>query len=236
MDYLKLFPEYSVQHKAYTVLNAVFNNRYMKMLPVIAILTLFSWGIDANAQCMTGFTPMSITIEVNGCDYQVNLCVKCYLGSGPSAGEIMIRDITQILSFPPCVQEWQFQYVLNYINNHISTYDFIQSNLCFSVNAPPCPEQSEVYTFYRPLCLNIERISHLGIDHIVYTPCDDNTCIESFTYCFQAFPPPATIIKTRTDGPTMTGPVNCFMEATIDIPDEYNQPTECYIYHSPCNP
>jgi len=193
-------------------------------------------GIEAKAQCQTGYTPRTLNIEVNGCTYQVNVCVKCV--TGPTPGEIKIRDITQIVTEPACEQEWSFQEVLNYINNHISTFDFMNTYLCLSITAPPCPGQSNVYTFYHWVCYNIELISYFGEDHIVYRPCDyDNYCVESFTYCFQSIPPPGYFSKTRVSGPTMVGSVNCTLEAwEVDIPDEYNTTTECYIYHTLCNP
>lgn len=221
--------------KLNTVINAIINNRYLKILPLLAIITLFTWDIEIKAQCNTGFTPVEVFMFVNGCEYQIDLCVKCSTGPVPYEAEIMIWGIKQKITEPNCIQSWSFQDVLTYINNHISTFDFIRSYLCINVTAPPCPGQSEVYTFHRPLCMNIELISYFGDDYISYRPCGENFCIESYTYCFDVST--GNFIPTRIGDPTLTGPVNCFTEANeIEVPEEYNQPTECFIYHSPCNP
>ncbi len=200
-------------------------------------MLVFFYQNDAKAQCQTGYTPRAIYMNVNGCTYLVNMCVKC--GNGPVPGEVILMDFSKIETTPPCEQTWNAQQILNYINNHIRTFDFINTYLCLNVVAPPCQQgQGPIYTFRHWLCYYIEKISYFGEDRIVYRPCDyDNYCEESFKYCFDPIPPHGRVTATRVSGPTLVGSITCGLGAEgVYEPTEYNVPTPCYIYHTPCNP
>jgi hypothetical protein len=205
----------------------------MKAIPVILFLLIFSLSFEANAQCQTGFTPRTVNMNVNGCMYQVDICVKCPFTSGPT--EVYIRSITQIPQHPPCTQSWTFQQVHDYINSQLQTSSFLDLYMCQTpYNPPPCPDQSDPIIFRHWVCWNIELISYFGEDHIVYRPCDyDNWCEEIFTVCKSG----NNYQWTRISGPTLIGTVSCTLEgSSVPIPTQYNTPTSCYIYHTPCNP
>jgi hypothetical protein len=52
-----------------------------KILVMMAfVLGMMLSGVgEVKAQCPTGYTPMTVNIDVGGCPYEVELCVKCSL-------------------------------------------------------------------------------------------------------------------------------------------------------------
>jgi hypothetical protein len=184
--------------------------------------------------CPNGFTPRTVQMNINGCTYEVNICVKCQTGIAPA--EIQIRDFSHIVLSPECEQTWTIYQVLDYIANQLSTYSFIYAYLCTPLTAPPCPAQSDIHIFRHWVCWNIEVVYYFGKYHIKHTPCDyDNYCEERYKYCYD--PIANQNVKTRVYGPALVGSINCTLEASeVEIPDQIDQPTDCYIYHTPCNP
>ncbi len=220
--------EYRVQS-----IKHIINNRFRKLLlPIVIMLFAYFSNTEAIAQCQPGYTLRTDTISVNGCNYAINMCVKCAVG--PAPGDVILMEFIKLGA--GCLQTWNAQQVLTYINNHIKTSNYLLMHLCLAPIPYPCPAQGPEYTFRYWLCFNIEKISYFGEDHIVYRPCDyDNWCEEKYTYCYN--PQTQKIEGTRTSGPTMVGSINCGLEAhMVPEPTEYDEPTECFIYHSPCNP
>ncbi len=200
---------------------------------IVFLFVIGTFEMKASA-CKTGFTPRTVNMTINGCLYEVNICVKC--ATGPAPAEIYLRDFSHIVLTPECEQTWTIQQVLDYISQQISTYNWINTYLCDFMTAPPCPNLSEKYKFYHWVCWNIEKIYYSDQTHIIYRACDyDNYCEEEFRYCYD--PILRTNVKTRVSGPTLVGSINCTLEGhEVEVPEYYNYPSDCFIYHTPCNP
>jgi hypothetical protein len=172
---------------------------------------------------------------INGCVYEVDICVKCALG--PEPPEIYIRGFSNIILSPPCTQTWSIQEVLNYITNQISTFTFIYTELCSPLYPiPPCPTLSVTHTYRHWVCWKKELIQVFGITKMYYSPCDyDSWCEEEIQYCYD---PIANVYQRhRTNGPTLIGSISCTLEGSqVPDPEEIEEESECWIYHTPCNP
>lgn len=209
----------------------------------IVVFILFVIAFVANpyqnkafSQCDVGFTPRTVTIFVNGCVYEVYLCVKCAsISTGPLPTEVKIMGYDK-LDLPYCIQTWDDEQVKSYIFNTCKTFSFIITNLCTNPlpeGIPNCPQKSEVIRFWTFPCWFMEKVNYLGEDKIQYRSCDyDTYCYQEISYCYDN----GQIVQT-IEVQQMVGTVSCTLEAfEVDVPTEYDTPTECYIYHTQCNP
>ncbi len=197
---------------------------------MILIIGITLFHTEIKAQCLNGFTSYNTTIDVNGCQYDVGICVKC--PTGPVPGSLYVRDFKQIPETPACTQTWSAQEVLNYIQAQVKNFTYIQ-NACDQMNAPPCTTSVPI-TYYEWICWEKELIEYFGEETIVYRPCNyDVWCQETWTYCYDGFGDHTV----RTDGPTLFGEITCVEGAEqINDPTELNQPTTCFHIHTECNP
>jgi hypothetical protein len=207
------------------------------MVPVIVFLMIISLGSEAKSQCQSGFTPVTVPMTINGCNYDVFFCVKCQ--TGPFPGEVLLTGFVQ--SLPVCTQTLTAQQVFDAIQNQMNIPAFIWS-ICpgSQQGILPCPEFSFTFDYHTPVCWKMERRMYLGVhDRIYYNFCDDFnlvTCDETFTICFEPFPAPGHYVKTRLSGPTLSGTPNCSLESwEVEIPTELYTPTECYRFNTECD-
>jgi hypothetical protein len=93
--------------------------KYTKILVALGVtLFLLTVGMksEAEAQCPAGFTPKTINMNVGGCIYAVEICVKCSpLGLG--ASEVYING--GITLIPPCTPTLPFSAVVDDVINKI---------------------------------------------------------------------------------------------------------------------
>ncbi|GDX64565.1 hypothetical protein LBMAG35_14030 [Chlorobiota bacterium] len=204
---------------------------------LVIVLFFFLMGSNENlvAQCPTGYTPVRITMTINGCPYNVDLCVKCsVLGQLPNS--VAVTGFMQIQTTPPCVQTLNVQQVLQYIETYVSTYDFYYSWLCQNnSSAPPCPQQSNEIEIYHWNCWKAELIEYAGQQSIYYSPCNyDTYCYEKISWCFDANQ--NKYVRTVVSGPTQIGgKPDCNLEAwEITLPTIVGQSSQCFILHSSC--
>ena len=176
---------------------------------------------------------MQKVLIVDNCPFIVDLCVKCSIGPDPS--ELYVFDFYKEPG-SPCSTTLTAEQILLQIESQVMTYDFINTYLCFQIDAPPCPKQSQKITFHHWLCWHMEGIEYFGDFYVYYSPCDyENECKESFTFCYDA--EHNKIVRTRTSGPTLIGNINCAKEGyEVQKPTKPGEISECYIYHTPCNP
>jgi len=203
------------------------------LLIIMSITMLFALtSNETKAQCPSGYTYNEITMNVNGCDYIVQVCVLC--GSGPTPTLLRLVGIMQITD-PPCTQQWSFQMVANDIRNRISVPNFIQNNFCTQGwSVQPCSLGTKRIQYIEPICWNITKINHFGEDVLAYWPCDHNTyCLQDYDICFNEL---TQIYDITIHFWGIIGEVDCILDHTqVNEPTKYNEPTECFIYPTPCN-
>jgi hypothetical protein len=205
------------------------------LLFLIICCTFFIYSSNSaysQFSCPSGYSSVELPMNINGCPYNIQICYKC--GIGPTPAIIEIKGWYQ-LSSPPCYQSWTFHQVSNYIFNYLSSFQTISTYLCTGLIAPPCPDQSTAIEFRTWVCWNITKINYLNETIYLYSPCDtDNYCSEIYTYCWDSLL--GDYVKTHIYGPELNGTINCTLEPEeVELPRDFNQPSDCFIYPSGCN-
>ncbi|MCK5740860.1 MAG: hypothetical protein KAH48_01470 [Chlorobi bacterium] len=208
----------------------------MKKILVMMVFVLgmmLGWVGEAEAQCPTGFTPMTVNIDVGGCPYEVQLCVKCSL-TGYTASSVMIMGIMPIPMTPACVNNMPYDDVVQYVELFVTNPDYYYTYVCTTNDPPPCPAQSGEIELYHWNCWKIELIEYFGDETLHFTPCGDTYCYEKITWCYDAnF---NKYNRTVVDGPTQVGEPECTLEAhEIEVPTVVGEFSECFIYPTACD-
>ncbi len=214
---------------------------YTNILVALGVtLFLLTVGMksEAEAQCPIGFTPRTINMNVGGCIYEVDICVKCSpLGLG--ASEVHISGGARLV--PPCIPTLPYSAVVDYINSQIKNPSYMFDVLCpFSPQAPPCdgPNPPIIVKYRSYLCWKAEVIYYHNDYTLYFSPCGDDYCEETYLYCVDGN---GAYQKTliNTDPPGIVTP-SCTVEGyQINFPEPsvntLGNTTPCYIYHSECN-
>lgn len=214
-------------------------------LTFAVLMSLFAFGtVETKAQCALGFTPQSVNMNIGGCLYKVDFCVKCntYTGQG---SEVSILSITLIPQVPVCTPSIPYSQIVDYAYSQMQAPSFFHTVACPLVPpSPPCdgPEDPRVVTYTSNLCWEAEVISYYGDNTLYFTPCSDDVCIETYEICVNSN---GEYVKTLIAGRVPTTP-SCTFEYDApppaivpdfpDITDPVGTKSECYIYHSNCNP
>lgn len=202
------------------------------LLGFTAVIIFFTYQSESKAQCPTGWTNVKVPLTINGCQYELDLCVYCSpIGN---INQTQILSITKLPSIPNCIQTWTFQQVVNYVNSQIGTSSFYYSYLCPNMGIPPCAEGVLTQEFYDPICWHVKKIMYFGQEHIVYAPCENSAyCYKKMESCYFN----GQLRTTTVSGPTLKGTIDCTLEgAYITVPDNYDEWSDCYVYHTDCNP
>lgn len=187
-------------------------------IALIFALQFVTGGTELKAQCPTGYTPRVVNLVVNGCTYEVHLCVKC--STGPVPTQVQVTGFIKVATIPACIQAWNAEQVLTDIEFQVRNYDFVFNFLCNPRTGPPCPTQSDPIQYWSFPCWLQEPDGF-------YHPCDyDTYCYEVDTYCYDSLA--GKYQKTVVTGPTMVGTPDCTLEA-----GEAEQ-GECFIHHTNC--
>ena len=197
-------------------------------LGVTVFLMIVGKKSEVKAQCLAGFTYKKDTLMIGGCPWEIELCFKCGL-SYP--GEVKVNSATPIPQFPPCTPV-TLQQALDYAYSQLANYDYIINKLCKTYpSIPPCPQQSQAIRIHHNYCWKMTRIIYHGQETIRFTACPSDGCYEDVTFCHDG-----TNINRISTG-YMTGPPTCGLEESMaTVPTVVGQSSDCFIYHSPCNP
>lgn len=215
------------------------------IMAIVVLLSLFALSsLDTQAQCAIGFTPKSINMNIGGCMYKVDFCVKCntLLGQG---SEISILSITLIPSHPVCTPTIPYYQVVDYANSQMQNPSFFHNVVCPLVPpSPPCdgPEDPRVVTYTSFLCWEAEVISYFGENTLYFRSCSEDVCSETYEICVDGN---GQYVRTLIAGrlpvvPTCTEEYDSAPPPLIPFPnidiDPLGTKSACYIYHSNCNP
>ncbi len=203
------------------------------MFLLIVLIALFSVVKQSNAQCPTGYTLMTVNLTVNGCEYEVKLCVRCSpLGQMPESVSVFgVRKID-----PNCVQNWTFQHVVKNIEFQVTNPDYYSTIICpNTLGVPPCPDQTEEVEIRQYNCWKVQLVEYFGVRTLYHVVCGTDTyCLKKITWCYNtnANPPEYESITTYTN---QIGTPTCTEEYDgIRIPTVLWQYSICFIYHTDC--
>lgn len=204
-----------------------------KYLILIVSILMFTNFTESQAQCTYPWQHMVEVVTVDGCDYQVDLCVWCRY-SYP--GEVRVNSYRNIGSCSTTLNPAQITQQI--YTQLMSTYS-LWYNICAS-NLPPCKNSPPlVFNLQTPLCWKIQLI-YIDIDPkkniYVGIPCDDDAyCYSEHQYCIDKYG-----VKHHTVGGYLgyNFPPDCAETEgyEIKIPTVLNEESDCYILHTVCNP
>jgi len=206
------------------------------LLGFTAVIIFFTYQSESKAQCPSGYSQTVRTMTVNGCAYSVTICYKCSI-----LGNIYETYVVGFSQIQPdlCEQTWSFDQVLNYLTNTVNTHSFFISVLCPGVTfVPPCEDENVFsITHLDWLCWRVKRTMYGDQLHFVYEKCPeaDAYCLRKVRYCRDNS---GNIYTTYLQGPEIiNGPIDCAIESSeIVIPAEFDVWSDCFIFHSFCNP
>jgi len=202
------------------------------------ILILFAFVAILNftelkATCPSGggYTQQFVTITVNNCKYNVELCVFCGdLTRGP---EVRVFGFSQIPEIPPCTQTWNYNQILTDIYRQVYDRNFLV-NLCSLPG--PCGGPYELWvTLDYEICWE-KRL----IDGKIYlTPCklENCYCWALYKICWNGSSYDMTLMQGPAsscpgyDPPTAKCP-NPFW--TVPDPTPQNPISDCFWLTTPC--
>lgn len=204
---------------------------YSVFLLLISVFFFITAINSANAACPVGFTSFTDTINIDGCEIEFDVCYNC--GTGPVPGSVTLMEVRVLDS---CQMSLNYYETVNYINNYISTYQYLYSNFCldWGSNVPPCDgyhyKTIKVNLWY---CWNIEKILYFGKTIMKYSPCNYDSWCELTKYiCWD----PINRKFIEEESYTPFGTPNCFLEPhQVFPPNNYNEPTPCYRVPTGCD-
>jgi len=157
----------------------------MKKFIFILVISFAVFVTNAYSQCPTGYAPRSVNLRVNGCLYEVSLCVKCsILGYLPDC--VAVTGFMQIPEEPICTQTLNAQQVLQQIESQVENPDFWNTWLCSPVvPPPPCPSKSDPITIIHYDCWKMIGEMYFGDFAIRYVVCNtESGCEETISWCY----------------------------------------------------
>jgi hypothetical protein len=179
-------------------------------------------------------TDMLDTLTINGCEYQLLLCVDCE-SHGPAPYSVSVKSFMKM--DPDCVQTLNPEDVLHQIESQIRLYEYIHTQLCNTGNylpPPPCPyfppNPMDIISLYQYYCYKHSWVEDGGQMKEVWGACDyDNYCVQRFYYCWNPFPPPSGTIEIRILSTDQIGLPQCTLEGWE------SETGDCYINHTLCD-
>ncbi|MGE5480654.1 MAG: hypothetical protein ACM3U1_09550 [Chloroflexota bacterium] len=218
-------------------------NKTFRFAAIVATFLFIAsfWGANvAKAECLAGYTERTIPMVINGCQYEVTLCVKCSIGPTPSDVVVQPNEIRMIS--PVGCQTWNPNQVLNYVYSQVMTYDFIYSYLCPNpyITMSPCtdPEQNYKVTTNHWLCWRAYLTEYFGAFYTVIRPCNYyEKCVEEYYWCLNE---QGQVERHTTRTYSVPSPITaatCYGQSAIDIewPTAIGDTTDCWFADTPCN-
>lgn len=211
--------------------------KYTNILVALgATLFLLIVGIKSEVKAQP-CTIMKDTLTISGCQYEFQICVYCGL-SYP--GYVTIGAYRKLN--PNCVNSLTPNQVLQQALTQLNTADALWLEFCQPL-IPPCDGDERVTVEWRiSFCWYAKLVNIIypippGISIVydyVYLPCNsDDYCSVVYTYCRDEH----GVLQHTVDHYSPTGYPKCTLEGSqVVLPTNIGDDSDCYIYHSPCNP
>lgn len=201
------------------------------VLYVLLIITTFNNNSVACDTSDPTITLQTVTINVNGCPYEVTFCVDCNQ-SNPGTTTLTLENIVQAdqnCSPDDLITIWE-EIVGSYCNHYSFWYQFCQKNVT------PCNEGGELFTLSVPLCFQYYNGYNQVLDDYVmeYIPCTEAYCRTEYLFCYNSLTGQNEFQDIHTT--VIVGEITCSLEASeVSFPEEGNY-SSCFINHTACNP
>lgn len=199
---------------------------------VLVALFLLSFGIKSEAVGQP-CTNMKDTLIIDGCPYEVDLCVYCGL---TYPGYVKVNQVKQLTN---CASPLDPNELLQQAFTQLSVSPYFWFNYC-NPTLPPCPNKKKL-NFHINVCWKIILYYHdgtSGSEEYIYEPCSDEYCDVEIGYCRDAEGNLVSEISNVDN--THSGTISCKIEGSVIVKPDYTNPfgteTQCYILHTPCNP
>jgi len=177
-----------------------------------------------------GWFQTIISMQINGCWYDIELCVKCPIAPG-EIEEFQIFGITKVATDPPCIQSWTIaevqNYAINYVKENFNTY-----SLCIGI--PPCGTEQYTWSYivYHK-CWQKETLQNGDIHYFVCMTANCS-CNELWKFCYDV--QNDRVIPTLDSGPDSNCPEPnwiCPDAEPVDPPSGIT--TGCFYIGTPCD-
>ena len=207
--------------------------RFTNILVALGVtLFLLTVGMNSEAEaglCDLGGAEVKDTVSVDGCDYEIRLCIYC---KPNYPGEVKIHSYRLLYG---CYTTLTDQEIYDSIIAQITTSAYII--LHCEKEIPPCNGTERLNVIFEyPICWKIVLYSinqNPDLNIYYYLPCDDDSyCEVTYSYCIDALG-----LHTSASNGTLIGTPNCTLESwEITKPTSYvGEESDCYIIHTPCN-
>lgn len=182
-------------------------------------------------------TTMVDTLTIDGCDYEVTLCVYCGLAY---PGYLTVESMKLISS--GCTTTLDPNELMQRAYTQVSTVSVMWYNYC-QYHLPPCggPEPPKEMTVRQYYCWKVKLDYYDAVDstnYYLFLPCNtDDYCEVTYEYCVDSL---GVVQKNLSSSRTDATSIDCTEEGEdIEIPehpDPVGTESDCYILHTPCNP
>ncbi|MFA7325125.1 MAG: hypothetical protein WC121_00530 [Candidatus Kapaibacterium sp.] len=202
----------------------------------ITIFVAKSINIEAKPICTKPWVNIVDTVTVDGCDYEIDLCVYCAFAY---PGKVKINYYRNISGCTPTIPPNQ---ITNQIISQISTYAYFWFDYC-QFNLPPCSGslrkkiEWDIYICWKAKLVIKGATPH--DDVYLHLPCEDNDtfCRVTYSYCVDEF----AVVHHNVSGYLgYNFDPSCTLEgsAVFPLPPSamVGDETACYVLHTVCNP
>lgn len=187
---------------------------------------------EVQAQCDSTWTHVIDTVTVDGCQYEVDLCILCRYAY---PGEVKINSYKNIDSCSTVLNPAE---IGQGVIVQLSTWGTLFFDNCQQGGLPPCDVGSREFNYSIPICwqatLLVHDPSNSDNNIYMYEPCEGAICEVTYSFCMGPMGHEKTVITSSLKN----GPITCTTEGhDIELPTGYvGEYSECYFLHTPCNP
>lgn len=198
-------------------------------------LTLFllTVGIKSEARSCTS---MKDTLIIDGCPYEVDLCVFCGL---TYPGYVTVNNIRQLTN---CASPLNSNQLLQQAFTQLANTASIIVNYCQTL-IPPCSTQTtEVVKWRMYVCWKaiLSYAPAPGLEQYHFVPCTDEYCEVEYSYCKDANGAVIKSFNNSTSYFDILGPTCKNTEGSDIVLPKYplliGSQSSCFVLHTPCNP
>lgn len=211
------------------MLKNIISNRILFI--AVLLISFFRMNLEeGNSACPTGFTPANVTVMVNGCQVNVDLCVKC-------APHALVAAEIRLVSWVKLDTNCNYSPSLTTAQEMIAVKNaIIQQRLLNLCSISPCcpkePQDPPCYNmkieFYLPLCIQKTWDNGRIIRHTCITK--DGHCISTRYVCVDT----NGQLVSGADTYTVVGNYNCEENSEPADPTKGDPVTACFKIETPC--
>ncbi len=201
------------------------------MFSAILLLALFGAVHQAKATCTPDFTATTVSMIVNKCPVEVDICYKCSV-LGLTETWIKIDDfhVPADCNFDPPLTTSEL--LARISMEFFASGGAYLVQLCGGQGLPPCQPGNQGIIVHQtvPRCMYMQNIN--GIMWYFICP-NAQTCTRTYKVCWD---PILGLMKLWLPPDTLgSGDTDCLSVVEPDRPTPGNQ-TECYFVNTPCSP